>query len=456
MVNPAPISNHSIHLPKWLVISCLLFIPPVGWWHMWKNHRYHSWFPYILWLNSAIMLGFAAYVALHFYPLLKTFFDTATYIFLSHIGLIILALFEIVFGFYLIKSFKNKAMLKTRVILSIILLLFINAIAIPISQLFISSHINSKIIKKTAVENQNQTTNWKTYSSNNEMFTFSYPGEYIYVEHSRNHPYFYKDAQSYQEALDCTHGKSGGEILRCPTNQLFDVYEATNFPKSKRNFEDDAYSEFFSTYTDTNDRVWSVIGPVYGLGGNQTDAEVTVNGKKHQVQIHVWDAYLKIDTSGGEGLGLIHNILSTFTFSDQNNTADNAIIQNVTSTFPKNTVWQKAVDTKISYTNFSTPNAKQRFVNGISRTGMGIVKSLTSTHAENQTYLKQDDWIVDNNLAADGPTGSVWGYMKKEGDKTRILQISYTNNSITPVPNQPLQLTCPCKLTYKIFLSDPF
>lgn len=138
-VPPTPVHTH--HLPKWLVALLLVTVPPLAWWHMWKNHRYHSWFPYVLWLNAAITFGFAAYVVIHFYPLITKVFHTSTYIFASHIGLLLLAIFEIIFGFYLIKMFKNEVVLGRKILAIVIILLFINTIAIPISQLIITSMV---------------------------------------------------------------------------------------------------------------------------------------------------------------------------------------------------------------------------------------------------------------------------------------------------------------------------
>ncbi|MDP3941562.1 MAG: PsbP-related protein [bacterium] len=174
-------SLHTFHWPKWLVILCLLFIPPVAWWHMWRNHRYHTWFPYILWLNAAATFGFTAYIVIHFYPLLTTFFDGATYIFISHIFLLLFSVFEIAFGFYLIEKFKNESVLRHRILAIVIIFLFINTIAIPISQLIITSHLqNRPTIVPVATTNQSidPTANWKTYNNSEFGFLFMYPPDW--------------------------------------------------------------------------------------------------------------------------------------------------------------------------------------------------------------------------------------------------------------------------------------
>lgn len=181
------------HLPHWAVILLLFFVPPIAWWHMWKNHRYHTWFPYVLWLNAAITFGFSTYVIVNFYPLLTRFVDSKTFIFTSHIGLLLLAVFEIVFGFYLIKMFKNETMLKRKILAIVIVLLFINTIAIPISQLFIASTIQSRFEKNPAVTSTNQKetstvhpdeigANWKTYTNNKFAYSLQYPPDAVLYE----------------------------------------------------------------------------------------------------------------------------------------------------------------------------------------------------------------------------------------------------------------------------------
>lgn len=255
---------------------------------MWKNHKYHSWFPYVLWLNAAITFGFAAYVTRHYYPLLTTIFDGATYIFVSHVSLLFLSLFEIALGFYLVKMFKNNAVLSGRILVIVILLLFINAITVPFSDITITA-----TMKK----------------------------------------------QSPQSIM-------------------------------------------------------------------QQDAD---------------------------------------------------ILDAITAAFPKYTEWQSPTPRTVTYNDFSKGTlAKLQEITGLEKTGTATVSSILDATLGNQQYFTQYGWTIDNNQAADGPTGSVWGYKREIGGKTQILQLSFTNNSIAPVANRPLSITCPCNFTYKIFLSNPF
>ncbi|HSW97332.1 MAG TPA: hypothetical protein VLF89_05910 [Candidatus Saccharimonadales bacterium] len=66
----------------------------------------------------------------------------------------------------------------------------------------------------------------------------------------------------------------------------------------------------------------------------------------------------------------------------------------------------------------------------------------------NREYLQTNGWVENNNLAADGPNGSQWGYTK---NKKQVVIFSYTNMSFTPPPTGT---TCPCEFTVKIFLGD--
>lgn len=42
-------------IPKWLIILLLIFFPPAAWYFMWKQKKYHGWFPNLLILNGVLM-----------------------------------------------------------------------------------------------------------------------------------------------------------------------------------------------------------------------------------------------------------------------------------------------------------------------------------------------------------------------------------------------------------------
>lgn len=62
----------------------------------------------------------------------------------------------------------------------------------------------------------------------------------------------------------------------------------------------------------------------------------------------------------------------------------------------------------------------------------------------------------DNNLAADGPGSSLWGYKKEVDGKTQIIIFSYKTQPTSNKPDEPLQFDCPCKVDWSVFISYPF
>jgi len=58
--------------------------------------------------------------------------------------------------------------------------------------------------------------------------------------------------------------------------------------------------------------------------------------------------------------------------------------------------------------------------------------------------------------AADGPTGSLVGYVKKLDNQLRTIVYSYSvSGTWVGTSESPAQLKCPCKTTINIFISDP-
>lgn len=139
-------SSSSQRLLHHLVIILLLIIfPPVAWYKMWKKPRYHPWFSYVLWLNGIITIGIFGYFIFYSYPQLAQIFasfggNKASMIgvFTVHILLLVFGIFEIAVGVYLKRHFRNAALLTKPQITLVIILLFLNLLTIPISQLAIA------------------------------------------------------------------------------------------------------------------------------------------------------------------------------------------------------------------------------------------------------------------------------------------------------------------------------
>lgn len=55
------------------------------------------------------------------------------------------------------------------------------------------------------------------------------------------------------------------------------------------------------------------------------------------------------------------------------------------------------------------------------------------------------------SIATDGPTGSMWGYVKVENEKLQLVVLSeeiYSAKETDPP-------TCPCTVTYRVFITNP-
>lgn len=56
-----------------------------------------------------------------------------------------------------------------------------------------------------------------------------------------------------------------------------------------------------------------------------------------------------------------------------------------------------------------------------------------------------------NVIAADGPGGSLWGYVKIVEDKMRVIILQESNDeAVLPIPG------CPCKMSFRVFVSEIF
>lgn len=93
--------------------------------------------------------------------------------------------------------------------------------------------------------------------------------------------------------------------------------------------------------------------------------------------------------------------------------------------------------------------------------GESIQATITSQateipHFETVSELTSKGFILDNNLSADGPGSSTWGYSKKADGKTQVITFSYKTQPSNSNPNEPLQFNCPCKVDWEVFVSKPF
>lgn len=94
-------------------------------------------------------------------------------------------------------------------------------------------------------------------------------------------------------------------------------------------------------------------------------------------------------------------------------------------------------------------------------TGESIKAQVTSDtatlpHFEIVNELIQMGFASDNNLSADGPGSSTWGYKKIENGKTQVIIFAYRTIPTNANPDEPLQFNCPCKIDIEAFVSKPF
>lgn len=102
-----------------------------------------------------------------------------------------------------------------------------------------------------------------------------------------------------------------------------------------------------------------------------------------------------------------------------------------------------------------TPKKNQEII-GYEITAKATVDSLQSGQDFFNFYdtkLKQIGWVVANNFAADGVTGSQIGF--KKGNNYIVLGYNLKYGKIISKENEPLQGTCPCTMTYTIFTTPP-
>lgn len=229
---------------RWMMLILLLTFPPIAWRYMWKDHRYHSWFLYILVLNGLGMLGLFGYFLFFAYPeLVKLFRDlhipeaSTKTIFVIHIGFLVLGVFELLLGTYLKFSRKDMQILSKPLIALIIFLLFLNLLALPISQAAIASgfyNLTSSEIETitnaslTPIPISDPMVNWKTYANKTYSFSFKYPPDWVIKKESADQVTLSKTVRSKTEKC----------ITECPSPDVFISFFITENLKNFQTIDD--------------------------------------------------------------------------------------------------------------------------------------------------------------------------------------------------------------------------
>ena len=138
----------------------------------------------------------------------------------------------------------------------------------------------------------------------------------------------------------------------------------------------------------------------------------------------------------------------------------------------------KTMDFQMAYDDFKyiqePAKRNQKFVQLPGHLWMATIKNLSDsqlndTREKFQKYyddsLKSTGWDWQQDLdskhisfsgpSADGPLGSIWGYVKIQNEKLRLLGLGYQITDYTDVSNGgPIEIKCPCTLELKVFESD--
>lgn len=126
-------SEPPVLTPVWLVVVLLLFFPPAAWYFMWKEKRYHTWFPLVLVLYGSLTLLISSlYVfvvipnIMQLYKEVFTELPPSTYsgVILGYTGIGI-GIAQALFGIYSWRKVKTSGeMSKTILIITLAILIF--------------------------------------------------------------------------------------------------------------------------------------------------------------------------------------------------------------------------------------------------------------------------------------------------------------------------------------------
>lgn len=130
----------------------------------------------------------------------------------------------------------------------------------------------------------------------------------------------------------------------------------------------------------------------------------------------------------------------------------------IIKTFPKGLTWKEPSRSAITYFSYDKNHNPTTYnLTGYLKSGTGVdtTGNEFTSRPEDASYLTKNGWENDSNQAADGPTGSLWGYKRKIDGKYQILQLRMHKISGLNLSADP-GLRCPCDTEYSLFLSDPF
>lgn len=135
----AETSTQTPQTPTWLVTLLLLFFPPAAWYFMWKEKRYHFWFPILLWLYGGLTLTVSSVYVFYVLPrILEVFKQLNTQIpsytpVLSYLS-IIYGLVQLIFGVFLWKRIKSASKMSKNLLIATLGVLIFNLLGAGLFQ----------------------------------------------------------------------------------------------------------------------------------------------------------------------------------------------------------------------------------------------------------------------------------------------------------------------------------
>ena len=188
----------SSHQAAWIIILLLIFFPPLAWYFMWREPRYHTWFPVLLLIYSAISLTILSIVFFFVYPQINKLYESLDVVKPNSwsqyaiYALFALAVLQILFSFVLFRQLKIHHILKKNYLVATIFFLALYYLSTPIFSVFaqlsaitpiytLTNSVNDYSVSPTHSTSPtpasaiDPTTDWKTYQHTDYNFSLNYP-----------------------------------------------------------------------------------------------------------------------------------------------------------------------------------------------------------------------------------------------------------------------------------------
>ncbi|MBI3485613.1 hypothetical protein HY025_01565 [Candidatus Daviesbacteria bacterium] len=190
------------------------------------------------------------------------------------------------------------------------------------------------------------TSNWKTYQNSDIGFSIKYPNNFYPVESQDSPVLLYDSQQKAQDELACLN-KNGNKS--CP-RQLFDFSVSRKNKSDYRRLKEvykqtDNIPSPITEYRDSQNRVWTIREPAYGLGGDEMEADLEINGQIFVVNTHIWDQEFK---------NYVNSSLSEHQFANLESFEINLFFKKLLSSFmlsnvSNQVIWKTYTNTQFGY-----------------------------------------------------------------------------------------------------------